>query len=87
MYGAAADLRRAEALETLRRVPAEPARHRREKRHRVDADGDEVDVLALGAAEEPVAHESADEVHLDVQAGARLQRSPRGDPRGPAIRG
>ena len=36
-------------------------------------DRDQVDVLALSAAEQPVPDESADEVHLDVQ-GARGRR-------------
>ena len=41
--------------------------HGREQRHRVHADGDQVDVLALGAAEQAVPHEPADQVGLHVE--------------------
>ena len=69
--GPAADLGGAEALEALRGVPPESGCDRGEQRHRVHAHRDEVDVLALGSAEQAVPDEPADEVDLRVECPRR----------------
>ena len=69
--GPSTDLGGAEALETLRGVPAEAGCDRGEQRHRVHAHRDEVDVLALGSPQQAVPDEPADEVDLRIECARR----------------